>query len=439
LISLNKLKNIFPGYLMIIAGAIVCYWGAGIYVYSVGNYLTAFSKSFGWTRAQISLASSFNSIASGVQGTFTGIIIDKFGPRITSFIGFTLVGLGFCLMYFVNSLWMFYVFWLIAGAGYTLGALPSLNTAVANWFVKKRGLMISLMLMGLCFSGPTMVPFTAWLIQHQGWRNAFLFAGIVTLCVALPLNWFFIKPRRPEYYGWLPDGKRVDKNIVANTEAVIKAGIEYAASGNEVEFTVRQALKDKTIWIIAISSALGLMSFSALSLHTIPYLTDMGIDPIVAAVAMGTSVFMRLPTQLLFGWLGDRVPKNHLRYWGMFGNAISALGLFLFTRATSMAWVWAYAVIAGLGNGATMGMMTPIFGRYWGRKAFATIGGITAPFGMIAGIIAPVYAGWAFDTTGSYRTAFTLILIFSIIGAVMLYFATPPKQPEKITSVTDVV
>jgi len=134
----KKLKDIFPGYIMLVTGAIVSYWAAGIYVYSVGNYLTVLTQSFGWTRAQVSLASSFNGISSGVQGAFTGIIIDKFGPRITSFVGFALLGLGFRLMYFVNSLWMFYVCWLIAGAGYGLGSLPSLNAAVANWFVKKK-------------------------------------------------------------------------------------------------------------------------------------------------------------------------------------------------------------------------------------------------------------------------------------------------------------
>lgn len=436
---MHKLKNIFPGYVMIIAGAILSGWGAGIYVYSAGNYLNALNEAFGWTRAQVSLASAFNGIASGIQGAFTGIIIDKFGPRITSFIGFAMIGSGFCLMYFMDSIGVFYVLWLIVGAGYALGSLPSLNAAVANWFVKRRGIMLSLMLVGLCVAGPSVTPFMMWLILQQGWRDAFLYTGIATIFISLPLTWFFIRPRRPEYYGWLPDGKRINAAIAANTEAVIQAGAEYAATSDEIEFTLRQAIKDKTIWIFSISNALSGMAFSALMLHTVPFLLDMGIDPIVAATATGTAVVMRLPTQLLFGWIGDRAPKKYLKYWGMLGFGISTLGLFLFTRATNMAWIWAYTIVYGLGTGATIGIQSPLRGRYWGRKAFATIAGISSLFAMIAGIIAPVYAGWVYDTTGSYGTAFNLILILTIIGLVLFYFVSPPRSPEKITRVTDII
>ncbi|MFC1908946.1 MFS transporter [Chloroflexota bacterium] len=436
---MTKRKGIFPGYLMIIAGGIMVYWGAGIHVYSFGNYVKILTDAFGWTRAQVSLAYSFARLEGGLEAPFAGLAIDKFGPRVLNLIGFTMLGLGFMAMYYVNSLWMFYVVWVIAGTGYNLGVMQPLNAAVANWFVKRRGFMTSLMRLGSSFSGPTMTPFVMWLLLQYGWRDTFLYMGVATLLIGLPLSWLVLKPRRPEYYGWLPDGKRVDEETAADTEATIQAGVEYAAARGEVEFTVRQAMRDKTAWIFIINRSLIGMVFPALAVHTIPFLLDMGIDPIVAAVAMGTTVLMRLPTYLLFGWLGDRVPKGQLRYWAMLGYAIEALGLFIFIRVTSMAWVWAYAIVWGLGHGASMGIQSPMRGRYWGRKAYATIAGVMAPFGMLAGVIAPVYAGWAYDTTGSYTSAFTTILILAALSVVVIYFATPPKPPKKVTRITDVV
>ncbi|MFC2073120.1 nucleotidyltransferase family protein, partial [Chloroflexota bacterium] len=78
--------------------------------------------------------------------------------------------------------------------------------------------------------------------------ETFLVAGVVTMVTGLPLVWFFVKPHRPEYYGWLPDGKRVGEEIAADTEAVIKAGVEYATkSTGEVEFTLRQALRGRPL------------------------------------------------------------------------------------------------------------------------------------------------------------------------------------------------
>lgn len=413
------------------------FWGSGIYMYSLGNYVNILTITFGWTRAEVSLAASFNAAAGGVQGAIAGIAIDKYGSRVISFIGFAMLGLGFCLMYFMDSLWMFYIFWLIAGLGYGMGSMPSLDRALANWFIKRRGFMVSLAGMGMCLSGLAMTPFMMWLLIEYDWQNAFMVAGITTLGLGLPLVWFFIKPHRPEYYGWLPDGAVVDQMTATDAEATIQAGIEYAASREEVEFTVRQAMRDKTLWIFCIATALGMMPFLALTAHSVPYLTDMGIDPIVSATIMGTSVFMRFPTQLLFGWMADRVSKGQLRYLGMIGLAISAVGLFIFTRATSVGLAWLYAVVVGLGNGVFGGIQSQLRGRYWGRKAFGSIGGIIVPFMLFSGVVAPVSAGWVYDTTGSYSLAFNIMLILLIIAVGVMYFATPPKPPAKITKVTE--
>ena len=159
----------------------------------------------------------------------------------------------------------------------------------------------------------------------------------------------------------------------------------------------------------------------------------------VAAAAFGTMVFMTGPSRLLFGWLGDRVKKRQIRYLVMLAHFIQGLGVLIFTRATSMAGVWAYLIIYGLGNGASIMIWPPLRGRYWGRKAYATIQGAMMPFSMVTGIIAPVYAGWVYDTTGSYTSAFNVILIFIVISTVIMYFAIPPKPPEKVTHITDVV
>ena len=186
--TMKKKKGIFPGYLMIIAGAIMTYWGAGIHMYSFGNYVNVLTQAFGWTRAQVSLAFSFARFEGGIEAPISGLAIDKWGPRLVNIIGFTMLGLGFMAMYYVNSLWMFYVVWIIAGTGYNLGLMRPLNAALANWFVRRRGLMISLMRMGMSFSGPTMTPFVMWLLLQYGWREILLYLGIATILIGVPLS-----------------------------------------------------------------------------------------------------------------------------------------------------------------------------------------------------------------------------------------------------------
>jgi len=309
-VSVNKQKGIYPGYLMTIAAAIMLYWACGAYMYSFGNFVKPLTSTFGWSRAQVSLAFSFARLEGGLEGPVAGIATDKLGPRIVCVTGFILLGMGFILMYYVNSLWMFYVVWLIGSTGYNIGVTHPLEAALANWFVRRRGFMISLMRLGMCFSGPTMVPLMMWLLIKYGWQDTFIYAGLVTILIGIPLSWFFIKPRRPEYYGWLPDGRSVGEEIKVDTETMINKGVEYAAEKDEIEFTVRQAMRDKTFWIFAVSFSLRNMGTAVLMVHTMPFLLDRGIDPMLAAAATGSVVLARLPTQLLFGQIGDSARRQ---------------------------------------------------------------------------------------------------------------------------------
>ena len=51
------------------------------------------------------------------------------------------------------------------------------------------------------------------------------------------------------------------------------------------------------------------------------------------------------------------------------------------------------------------------------------------------GIMAPIYAGWVYDTTGSYLTVFTTFAVILTIGGIVACFMLPPKPPAQITDV----
>lgn len=439
-LSARKRKGIFPGYSLLAAGAAMIAWGAGIRIYSFGAYVNALTEAFGWSRAQLSLAYSFNRLEGGLEGPLGGMAIDKWGPRALNFIGFLLFGLGLVGMYFVDSLWLFYVVWIISSMGANLGMADAIDAAMANWFVKRRGTMLGIMRAITSLGSTAIIPAVTWLLMAYGWRLAFLITGVGTLLIGLPLTWFFIKPKRPEYYGWLPDGKGVSEETDSDSEAAIKAGVEYARDATgEVEFTVRQAMRERTFWIFTLAISLRAAVAPALFVHLIPFLTDSGVDQMVAAGAMSTMVFMQIPGRLLFGWLGDRVRITRLKYLKMLAIFVEAIGIFILIRATSLPWVWAFLVVYGIGIGAGITITAPMRGRFWGRKAYASIQGMMLPFTMIAGVISPVYAGWIYDTTGSYIGAFQVLLLGLLAAIVVTFFLNPPKPPKKIGNITEIV
>ncbi len=73
--------------------------------------------------------------------------------------------------------------------------------------------------------------------------------------------------------------------------------------------------------------------------------------------------------------------------------------------------------------------------RYFGRKGFASIRGTTMLVLSPFGVIAPIYAGWVYDTTGSYISAFTLFAALLALSAVIMSLIRPPKPPAQVTDV----
>jgi MFS family permease len=343
-------------------------------------------------------------------------------------------------MKYIDSLWAFYVVWgVMMGTGFNIAAAMPINAAITNWFVKKRGLAIGIKRVLDGLSGVIVLPLVAWLIATQGWRMTCFIGGLVTLVVILLINWFGIKPRRPEYYGLLPDGAKVKEEAAEHASQMIDKGVEYASSVHEVEFSIKQAIRTTAFWILIIAAASHSLAAPVVSIHAIPFLTDMGINPTWAAYMMAMMVAVSLPFRFIGGIFADRVDKKNLRYILVSSNLIQAagFGFFLLYQTTTMVYVWLILYGAGVGVGSTLNSL--IVARYFGRKAFGSIYGILQLIVTPVGVLAPVYAGWTFDTTGSYNIAYGVVAMLLAISGALLFFVRPPKPPTHVTDIRQIV
>lgn len=164
------------------------------------------------------------------------------------------------------------------------------------------------------------------------------------------------------------------------------------------------------------------------SVHQIPHLIDMGVDPVAAAAALGTMVFISAPARLFGGILSERVRTERLKYIRMAARGLNALGIVFLMRATDLQSVYVFAVLYGLGLGISTGSGSAIRGRFFGRKAFSTIQGTGALINLPMNIAAPIYIGWVYDVTGSYSSVFTQGVGLLVLATIILYFYDPPKK-----------
>ena len=201
----RRFPRIFFGWWTVITGGFLSFWGHGFYTQGFSALLKPVAADLGLSRAQVSIAASIGRFEGGFEALITGWITDKFGPKWVILVGTFLFGLGLILMRVVNSAWAYYVVWgVIVATGMNAALTLPMEKAISNWFVRKRGLALSVRNSLTSLATIAVLPLVTWLILVQGWRMTCVTGGVVMLVVGIPLTWFFVKQQRPEYYGILP-------------------------------------------------------------------------------------------------------------------------------------------------------------------------------------------------------------------------------------------
>ena len=394
------------------------------------------AADLGISRTATSIAASIGRFEGGLEAPVTGWVTDRFGPKWVIIFGCFLIGLGLILMYFVNSLWAFYVVWGgITASGLNIGLAIPVNKAISNWFVKKRGQALSVRAVFHGLATIAVLPLVTWLVGVLGWRMTCVIGGVAMWVVGLPLIWFFVKPQRPEYYGLLPDGAASEVKLAKDINQIITKGVEYAAGVQEVEFTLRQAMRTPAYWLLILAFSVNSLVSSPIMVHGMPLLTDMGIDPIRAALMFSIAGVAAIPTRLLAGFLADRFVKDHLRFILAGTSLIVAAGVFSFLVNQTVAMSQVLLITFYIGFTANTILHPVINARYFGRKSLGSIQGTATMIMTPFSVLAPVYVGWIYDRTGSYITALNVCVVIAIFVAIIMLFARPPKPPSQVTDV----
>jgi sugar phosphate permease len=330
------------------------------------------------------------------------------------------------MMPLVDSLLGFY---LIYGVALSTGMSAMLYlpawTVIAKWFRRRLSLAMALLAVGAGLGGLVCAPASAFLIANFGWRSAFVILGVVIWIVAIPLA--LLVRNSPEEMGLLPDGDTpIDEapGQLGRTTDLEPGESDLLAP---VEYTLRQALRSSAFWMLALAFFFFGMAHSTVTVHTVPALTDAGIPMQKAAVSIGLLTLVSIIGRLSFGYLGDYVTK---RYLFMVAYALTGAGLLVLMNARTMGMVYVFIFLFGVGFGGTVPLMPAIRAEYFGRAALGKIQGFMNPVMMFAGAVGPIFAGYVFDTTGSYRISFLVTGLLTFCASAAVFFARPSRPRE---------
>jgi sugar phosphate permease len=428
--NIKKSPKIFFGWWTVLACGIVGFLGFGFGNMAFSVLFKPIATDLNLDRAVTSIASGMQSAISGILGPIGGWASDKYGPRRVLLIGVITLVIGCISMYFVNSLWSLLFAWgILVGAGCFLGVTIIMDRAIVNWFVKKNGMAINIKFAIQSLAGLLLLPVVALLVVNQGWRSTCVIAGIVILVVTIPLIWFFVKPHRPEFYGLTPDG--ITKPTVEKQPANQKANDNV--EDEEVALTLKQTTRTYTYWLILVIQIFSSLGMTMMGAHFVPFLTDRGISTVQAASMMGLLITVSIPARIVAGFLVDRVKIGYLRFLMAAGIFIQAIGVIIFLTNQSTATIYAWLLLFSLGSGISSGVSLPMQARYFGRKSFGSIMGLSGALQTPVGLAVPSIVGWVYDTSHSYDTIIVLTAILLCVSGVVACFVRRPGIPARNT------
>ena len=390
-----------------------------------GQYLLQIERTFGWSRFAIAGAFSVSQLAAGILSPAQGWLLDRFGPRAVGRVGVILFGAGFVALSAAGSYWTFLAAVVVMAVASGAAGFLTLNVALANWFQRKRAFAMGISSVGLGLGG-VLAPIVAWSLVTYGWRPTAFGSGVAVILIGLPL--VQLLRTRPEDYGLLPDG------VVG---AVEPAGSPTSEAGETdvVEFTVGEALRDRSFWLVSVGHGVALMAVFGLMVHLVPHLVDgLGWSETSAQAMFTLMTVTSIAGQVGGGFLGDRYSKIRISGLCMLGHAI---GLGMFAFGETGVWVGAAAVLHGLAWGARGPLMMAIRADYYGRRRYGTIMGYSLVLVMIGPLLGPAFAGGMSDAFGDYRGAFTILGVLAGAGSLLFFLARRPPLPRRLRATAE--
>ena len=357
---------------------------------------------------------------NGVIGPISGWMIDKYGVRPLMFAGTFIVGIGYLLLSQADNFIAFLVIYiLVISIGASTSFMQATTASINSWFIRRRGLAMSVNAAAFRLGGAAMVPILSVFVLKYGWQNASIGIGLMMIFLVMPMALFF--RRSPEAYGLNPDGDADSHDNSLPTDGTGPASIATYDS-----WTTKEALKTRAFWILSIGTMLRIAAHGTIFVHLIAILDWKDIDRQVAANIVGGLALVAVPLILLAGYYGDRIGRTKIL---SMGYAMSAVSLFLVVFAEGTLPLF-LALLLFTGSEAGSSLNWALVGDLFGRKSFATIRGMMAPLYNSVLMVGPVAAGFAFDWTGTYTPVLISGGVLMLLAAVVFLKLEAPTRSQ---------
>ncbi|MCH9039451.1 MAG: MFS transporter [Chloroflexi bacterium] len=401
----SRVNGMYYGWWVLVGTTLLAAISGGVLFHGASVFFIPIRQELGLSVAQTSLIFTSSRALAGVGGPLFGWMADRYGGRPLIIVGSLLAGLGLIYLQTLRSYIPFLlVYLLIVSMGAHLGFSQTLLTVTNRWFVRRKAVALTILLTGFAAGGAIFVYPLGIGVGQIGWRQTLVYSGIFILITGIGLS--RLVRHSPERMG-------LD---TANTPELNPASAIDGSSGEASvkDYTAYEAMRTKAFWLILGASMLRISAETAIFVHIIPIMAWKGMDELSAAGLLSVFFFLSIPFRLFLGIAGQRLPFQPLLVGGLMA---SVMGLLLVVSYDGTWVLYPFVVLMAVYEGSVV-LQWLALGDYFGRRSYGTLSGIMRASDVVGSIMIPLYAGWVFDTTGSYTAA--LVTLVAMMGAAAL-------------------
>jgi OFA family oxalate/formate antiporter-like MFS transporter len=372
--------------------------------------------AFDWNLASLNDPYAVCCIVFAFAMILAGKCQDKFGPRITAFMGGLLVSIGFIWISTTTS----YAAWILGfgvlagtgiGFGYSAATPPALK-----WFPPvKTGLIAGLVVSGFGLASVYIAPLSQYLLGIWGLQKAMLFFGIAFLAVVCGLSMMLVNP--PVGY----------KPVMGGANPV-----DAATSAPQRDAGPSEMMKTPTFYIIwfiyFIGAGAGLMVIGSVAGMAKQSMGEMAFL-VVAIMAIGNAGG-RIIAGILSDKIGRRATLAIMLTFQML-LMLAAIPMVGSTHSNAVLLVL-LATLIGFNYGTNLSLFPSLTKDNWGLKNFGTNYGIVFTAWGVGGFVMGRLSQMLQASTNSYTSSFITAAVLLAIGAILTVTLKGRKEEANV-------
>ncbi|XP_022090326.1 monocarboxylate transporter 12-like isoform X2 [Acanthaster planci] len=412
-----------------------------------GVLFSSFQNEFLSTAAQTGAISSIMSASSFFGSTLGGVLENRFGCRITAFIGGLLNIAGMLGCALTRNIYQMYVTGALAGLGNGISYVSAV-VIVAQYFKKYYSIAASFMTTGDSVGIMMFGPLMHLLLSTYGWRGTLVVTCAITanICVAGAV----CRPNRQSslYRGRnFRDGYRStnesgngdeeqDLTVQAN-ETRRDSSERRADTWNSFRFAgimsrIAEMLRLNILWqsyrfsMFCFTQCAYIISLGCYLIYLVPRATTSGVPDEKAALLLSVIGIGGLVGRPFCGVINRKVPSVIIYDASILTGGCAVLMAQFGTYGHFVA----SAAVFGLAVGFQRTISPVLIREYVGTDNLGSAVGLYSGFGGVADLIGPILAGALYDAIESYSVLFYFFAGIFFTGFVGMLFTPLLKRIE---------